>query len=158
MEVMHWMTRLVHTLKPLDSIAHAREMMERHRINQVPVVVDGHLVGIVTDRDVRDATPSVFDSGQHGRARRPAPAASDPAHIKVEEVMMSNVLSVGPQDSVENAAQIMRRERVGSVPVVEDGRIVGILTRSDVLEAFISLSEATKDLLVGELPRRVRQQ
>jgi predicted transcriptional regulator len=48
MEVRRWMKTPVHATKPLDSIAHARELMERHRINQLPVVVDGRLVGIVT--------------------------------------------------------------------------------------------------------------
>ncbi len=52
----------VTTVRPQDSARHAREVMEKHRFNQLRVVVDGRLVGIVTDRDLRDVFPSVFES------------------------------------------------------------------------------------------------
>lgn len=126
------------TVKPHDSIRHAREIMEERRVNQLPVVVDGRLVGIVTDRDLRDAFPSVFE-GPPRRARRSAVAA-DPATIPVEDAMTANVLTLGPDASVEEAAQLMRRERIGAVPVVVHHRLVGILTRSDVLDAFLALA------------------
>ena len=60
MQIEKWMKREVHCIKPLDSIQHARDLMEEHRINQLPVVVNGRLVGIITDRNLRDAFPSVF--------------------------------------------------------------------------------------------------
>jgi acetoin utilization protein AcuB len=107
------------------------------------VVVNGRLVGIVTDRDLRDAFPSVIDESRgsgHGRA---------PKSIKVETVMTPNVLTFGPQDDVATAAATMRRERIGGVPIVEGGRIVGVLTRSDVLAAFIALTGGT-----GSAPTR----
>lgn len=122
----------VRTVKPLDSIRHARDVMAEHRINQLPVVVDGRLVGIVTDRDLRDAFPSVFaDPARRGDA--------DPAHIRVEEVMTSNVLTLTPSDGVIAAASLMRRERVGAIPIVDGTRLVGILARSDVLDAMVGL-------------------
>ena len=61
MEVRNWMAYPVRAVKPLDSIQHARELLVTHRVNQLPVIVDDRLVGIVTDRDLRDAFPSVFD-------------------------------------------------------------------------------------------------
>jgi CBS domain-containing protein len=64
-----------------------------------------------------------------------------PEEVEVESVMTRDVMSVQPSDSLTEAAALMRKERFGSVPVVEEGRLVGILTRSDVLAAFISLSE-----------------
>ena len=61
MNIAKWMGHPVHAVKPRDTIRRARELMAEHRVNQLPVVVDGRIVGIVTDRDLRDAFPSVFD-------------------------------------------------------------------------------------------------
>jgi acetoin utilization protein AcuB len=109
-------------------------------VNQLPVVVNGALVGIVTDRDLRDAFPSVFE-GPPRRARRRV-TATDPDTIMVEDAMTANVLTLAPESSVEEAARLMRAERIGAVPIVSHHRLVGIVTRSDVLEAFLTLAEA----------------
>jgi acetoin utilization protein AcuB len=134
------MTRRVHSVRPLDSIQHARELMVTHRFNQLPVLAEGHLVGIVTDRDLRDAFPSVFESTAPFAPQRAA-VTTDPKDIRVEEVMTANVLTLTSQDSLIDAARLMRRERIGAVPIVEGQRVVGILTRSDVLEAFVALAD-----------------
>jgi len=103
------------------------------------VVLDGEVVGIVTDRDLRDAFPSVLDVLR----RRPArPSSTDPARIPVEDVMSRNVVSLAPGARVVDAALLMRRERIGAIPVLQRGRLVGILTRSDVLDAFAELAGA----------------
>jgi acetoin utilization protein AcuB len=133
MNVKDRMTANVVTVKPHDSVRHARELLERHRINQLPVVVDGRLAGIVTDRDLRDAFPSVFE---HGRRRE----GTDPCAIPVEDVMTREVLTIAPDVPVDDGARLMRRERIGAIPVVDGRRLVGILTRSDVLDAFLSMS------------------
>jgi len=138
-EIEKWMKHPVHSVKPLDSIQHARELMEQHRINQLPVVVDGRVVGIVTDRDLRDAFPSVFDSS--ARRETKSKGGADPNAITVEMVMTPNVLTLGPKDSVGKAVQLMRSERIGAIPIVDAARLVGILTRSDVLDAFVALVE-----------------
>jgi acetoin utilization protein AcuB len=140
MRIEAWMKRPVTAVKPHDSARHAREVMEEHRINQLPVVIDGRLVGIVTDRDLRDAYPSVFESLEpaKGHARKAGP---DPATVPVEDVMTSTVVTLAPAAFVADAARLMRRERIGAIPVVEGGRLVGILTRSDVLDAFVELSQ-----------------
>src|SRR5574341_1826628 len=133
------MKQPVHCVRPLDSIQHARDLMEEHRINQLPVVVNGRLTGIVTDRNLRDAFPSVFESPPLGKSRKTFPTAN-PKDITVEMVMTPNVLSMKPTDSVVEAARVMRRERIGAVPIVDGARLVGILTRSDVLDAFVALA------------------
>jgi len=114
-------------------------MLEEHRINQLPVVVKGALVGIITDRDLRDAFPSVFEAPEFipDMPRKPL---RDPDEIRVEEVMTRNVITLGPDDALAGAASLMRRERIGAVPIVEGDMLVGILTRSDVLDAFIALA------------------
>ena len=130
----------VHSVKPLDSIQHARDLMERHRVNQLPVVVDGRLVGIITDRDLRDAFPSVFDSAEFVR-RKPNVAMTNPKAVTVEMVMTANVTTAGPGDSMADSMRLMRRQRIGALPVVEGERVVGILTRSDILDGCIDLIE-----------------
>jgi acetoin utilization protein AcuB len=137
MKLERWMKHPVVTVKPRDTVRHARDVMERHRINQLPVVVDGRLVGIVTDRDLRDAFPSVFESA--ARRRQPV-TGSDPDAIPVEDVMTPTVLTLAATDDMSEAARVMRRERIGALPIVERGRLLGILTRSDVLDAFVELA------------------
>ncbi|MEB2283332.1 MAG: hypothetical protein B6D46_06165 [Polyangiaceae bacterium UTPRO1] len=132
MNVEKWMKKNPRTIKPLDSIEHARQLMQEHRINQLPVVRGNEIVGIVTDRDLRDAYPSVFADP----LRKPVP---NPHDIKVESVMTTNILSIAPEDGVIAAASLMRRERVGALPIVKGKQLVGILTRSDLLDALIAL-------------------
>ena len=139
MNVRNWMKHPVHSIKPLDSVEHAREVMTSRRVNQLPVIVDGALVGIVTDRDVRDAFPSVFDAAAIER-RKKKTDATDPRSVTVEMIMTPQVMLVGPNDSMAHAAGLMRRERIGALPVVEAHRVVGIVTRSDVLDCFLDLS------------------
>jgi acetoin utilization protein AcuB len=141
--VRDWMQRPVHHVKPLDSIAHARAVLEEHRVNQLPVLVDGRLVGILTDRDLRDAFPSVFDTGVMDPAAIHKPSRA-PDDIRVREVMTENVLTLAPDARIIDAARLMRRQRMGSVPVVENERVVGILTRSDLLDAFISSLDSSQ--------------
>ena len=136
-----WMTHRLHFVKPLDSIQHAREIMEAQRINQLPVVVDGRVVGIITDRDLRDAYPSVFDSARH-RTHDRGDGILEPSTIAVETVMTPHVVTLSPNDSIVEAARRMRKERIGAIPITDNGRLVGILTRSDVLDAFAALAES----------------
>lgn len=139
MTVRTVMTSVVYSVRPLDSVAHARALMEEHRVNQLPVTVNGRLLGIVTDRDLRDVFPSVFD--------RRHDVVQDIGRIAVEAVMTPNVLSVPPDASLAQAASIMRRERIGALPVVEGGRLVGIVTRSDLLGVIVAGERTTSDLL-----------
>jgi acetoin utilization protein AcuB len=129
-------------VKSRDSAAHARHLMEEHRVNQLPVLAGARLVGIVTDRDLRDAFPSLAETLPSGRQRR-APAAIDPENIVVEDLMTHDVLTLGPDDPLGRAAETMRRERIGGLPIVEGGKIVGILTRSDLLGALAAVEALT---------------
>ena len=147
MKIKDWMNSPVHTVKPRDSVAHARELLERYRINQLPVVRDGVLVGIVTDRDLRNAAPSAAEQAAADLGQ--IKDVIDPGTIAVETVMTGQVFALAPEDSLEDAVRIMRRERFGAIPVVDSNRrVVGIVTRSDVLDAFMCLAlgaEAPQD-------------
>jgi acetoin utilization protein AcuB len=140
LSVKDWMQSRLHTVHLDDTIEHARELCERHRVNQLPVVVRGELVGIVTDRDLRDAFPSIAEEAAH-----PAEARAATESLRVEEVMSPNVLTVSEADPIERAATLMRRERIGALPVVRDGRLVGIVTRSDLLAALVALLNPARD-------------
>ena len=102
MRISAWMKYPAITVKPRDSADHARDVMEKHRINQLPVVVDDRLVGIVTDRDLRDAFPSVFDTAE-AFGRRTRTSGVDPATIPVADVMTPTVLTLAPAASVADA-------------------------------------------------------
>ena len=136
--IERWMKMTVHTVKPRDSVAHARALLEEHRINQLPVVHNGKLVGIVTDRDLRDA-PRVVEIASSAAAGVQQGKA-DPESIAVESVMTTNVITLKPGDSIEEAARLMRRERFGALPIVEKGVLRGILTRSDLLDVLLAMS------------------
>lgn len=138
MLIERWMKFVAHTVKPLDSVAHARAILEEYRINQLPVVVNGRLVGIVTDRDLRDALRAVQIASTEAGDKKTAPAT--PEQIPVETVMTTNVLTLKPKDSLTEAATLMRQERIGAIPIVEDGVLRGIITRSDILDAFLRVN------------------
>jgi acetoin utilization protein AcuB len=129
----------VHTVKPRDTVAHARSLIEEYRINQLPVVVNRSLVGIVTDRDLRDARAAVTGAAETAtRAHLSAPPGDK---ITVESVMTTKVLTLTPAHTLVDAARLMRRERIGAIPIVEHNALAGILTRSDILDAFIEANE-----------------
>ena len=131
-KVSDLMSRGVLAVEAFDSIAVARQVMAKHRINQLPVVEGEKLVGIVTDRDIRDAYPT---SIMINRAKEIDKFAE--SHT-VEEVMSYNVMSVRPQTPLATAVRLLRRHRIGSLPVVEKEKLVGIITRSDVLDFILS--------------------
>ena len=120
MLVRHRMTEKVVSLGPADTVATARKILQQQRIHHLPVVVRGRLVGIVTDRDVRSATA---------------------ATQSVREIMSTDLITFGVGAYVDHAAQLMRRHRIGALPVVDNkDRLVGILTANDVLDAFVAVS------------------
>ena len=135
--VRSWMKQPVVGVKPRDSAAHARALMAQHRVNQLPVFEGPRLVGIVTDRDLRDAFPSLAETMIQSRRR--LPEGADPSAIPVEDVMTHEVLTIEPDTPLDDAARLLRRKRIGALPVVSGGRVVGIVTRSDLLEALADL-------------------
>jgi acetoin utilization protein AcuB len=130
MKVKDLMSRQVLTIGPSDSCLDAVGRMHRARVRHLPVVNrDGLLVGVVTDRDLRHHlfSPRVFEAlGQTSveALLKAAPVAG---------IMSRLVISVTPDAELSDAAHIMMAERVGSLPVVDGGRVVGIVTETDLL-------------------------
>lgn len=139
MYVRQLMSQGVVTIEETATCAEAAQRMVRERIRHLPVVdALGRLTGIVTDRDLRHHLfePAVLkDLG----------AVSVDSLLKaaaVSRVMSSPVVSVGPDDQLEDAARRMLEDKVGSLPVVENGRVVGIITETDLLRRIVSVDEA----------------
>ena len=133
--VQDWMTQHLVTLPPEASAAEALTLCRERRIRHIPILEGGHLVGIVTDRDLRDASPALGD----------AERASTLQEIRVGDVMTREVITADPRDSIENAAQEMYELKIGSLPVVAeesaaDGELLGIITSSDVMRALVMLA------------------
>jgi acetoin utilization protein AcuB len=127
------MTRTPITTPPETSVLDAREMMVNARIRHLLVTeLGGELVGMVTDRDIRLALPS------------PATTLSVwemnylLSKLSVGEIMTKTLITVGPGRDAREAARLMVEHKVGALPVVEDGRLIGILTETDLLRAFAS--------------------
>jgi acetoin utilization protein AcuB len=131
-QVADWMSDGVLAVETFDSIAIARQLMAKHRVNQLPVLDDDRLVGIVTDRDIRDAYPTSMMINRGKEIDRFADS------VTVEEVMSHDVMVVRPDMSLTAAVSLLRRHRIGSLPVMKSGKLVGIITRSDILDFVLS--------------------
>src|SRR4029434_1527768 len=118
--VAAWMHTGVHVAHPQDPIDRARAVCERERVNQLPVDADGRMIGIVTDRDLRDAFPSVTEEvSSRAEAHRLT------ASMRVEDIMKRNVVTLTEEDGIDVAATIMQRERIGALPILRGGQLVG---------------------------------
>jgi acetoin utilization protein AcuB len=126
------MTREVVTLSPQTAAGEALALCRERRIRHLPVLDGGRLVGIVSDRDLRSATPALGDPAR----------AEALGRILVHDVMAREVATIHPDDPIEEAANAMREKKIGCLPVVEDGTLLGIVTSSDVMEALVYLMGA----------------
>lgn len=121
---------------PSDSLADALRLTREHRIRHLPVVEGGELVGILSDRDIRLAMPSPL-------AVADAERAAFLERTTISQVMTREVITAGPYDTVEDAAGQLCRHRIGALPVVDAfGKLLGLVTETDVLEAFASVLAA----------------
>jgi acetoin utilization protein AcuB len=136
--VADWMTKRVLAVETFDSIAVARGLMAKHRVNQLPVLDNDNLAGIVTDRDIRDAYPT---SLMIDRTKEIDQFAEK---ITVETVMTHDVFIVQPDTPLMTAVGLLRRHRIGSLPVMKNKELVGIITRSDVLDFVLSGNGAAR--------------
>jgi acetoin utilization protein AcuB len=132
------MTEQVLAVEVYDSIGIARRIMSKHRVNQLPVLDSDRLVGIVTDRDIRDAYPASILIAHAKEIDKFADSYT------VEEAMTFNVMTVRPETPLINAVKLLRRHRIGSLPVVKNGKLLGIITRSDVLDFILSGKSLTQ--------------
>jgi acetoin utilization protein AcuB len=119
------MTKEPITVEPDDLLIRAAHKMQSGGFHRVPVVSEGRLVGIVSERDLRE---------HRGQLE----------HTKINGAMTENPLTVTPATTLEEAAQILLERQIGGLPVLVEGRLVGIITTSDILKAFLDVMGASE--------------
>ena len=134
------MSRNLVTVASGASIQTAIQLMKKHSIRHLPVVDDDCFVGFVTESDLRGVIiPSMIED------------------ISINDVMITNPITVAPRDTIEKAAILLYRHKIGGLPVVDDNRLVGIITVADVLESFIQFmgvleSSSRLDIVLKAVP------
>ena len=140
MFVKLWMKTQLVTVKPSQTIAEAQAIMQQFHIRRIPVTdQEGRLVGIVTKHDIADASPSIIDGSSAGAE------SGLSTTTPISTVMTVNPISVEPTTPLETVAKRMRKHKVGGMPVVEDGKLIGIITESDIFSAFTSVLGAEEE-------------
>lgn len=138
MLVKMWMTEKVITAPPDMPIMEAAKLMKREGIRRLPIVHKGKLVGIVSQCDIQEASPSDATSLSIWELNYLL------ARTTLEEIMTRDLVTISPDTPVEEAALLMRERKVGGLPVVEDGKLVGIITESDIFEVMIEVMGVRK--------------
>ena len=115
--VAQWMTAAPTVVAPNDTLAAARKLMDEGDFRSLPVVGARQLVGIITDRDLRSSV-------------------RDPEKKIVDQVMIQEVISVAPDASIFKTSRLLADRKIGSVPVLDNGKIVGIISTPDLLRDF----------------------
>jgi acetoin utilization protein AcuB len=132
------MNRDLVTVDKQASLRRARRILDQHRIRHLLVVDEKRLVGIVTDRDLRQAAPS---------SKSPLTISERQEfmdELKVLEVMSRKLITASPTTTIREAARVMVREKIGCLPVVDGNQLVGIVTQTDLLEMLVRGEQATE--------------
>lgn len=111
----------------------AGELLRKNNIARLPVIKDGKLVGIITQEDLLKVSPSQATTLSVWELNYVL------SKIQVKDGMTKNPVTISPDATLEEAAMLMRDKKVGALPVVEDGKLIGIITESDIFDAFLDL-------------------
>jgi len=121
------------TLRSEDTISLALKSMKENKIRHIPIVNDHHiLVGIITERDVKDASPSIFQLElKENFLTKP-----------IKDVMSTDLITGHPLDFVEEIAAVLIDNQIGCLPILQDRKLVGLITETDLLHTFVKLTGA----------------
>jgi CBS domain-containing membrane protein len=115
------------TLGPNDSLDLASDVISLGRIRHIPVLEKGRLVGLISERDLMGAAAHrIFGLKQKNRSALLKSVA-------IKEVMKKRVLTMAPDTPIKEAARMMAEKKIGCVPVVSEGNLVGLVTTTDIL-------------------------
>ena len=135
MLVKGWMTSDVMTIDEDTSMMKASQIMKENNIRRLPVMHKGKLVGMVTDRDIKEASPSKATTLDVHELYYLL------SELKVKDIMSKNIFTIGPEETVEKAAVKMLEHRISGLPVVNDkGKVVGVITQGDIFKVLVSLT------------------
>lgn len=141
MRVRELMTGALITVRPDTPVLDARHLMVQERIRHLLVTNErGELMGIVTDRDIKLNLPSQATSLSVWELNHLL------TRLMVGKVMTQSVITVGPDREARDAAQLMLDHTIGALPVVDGGRLIGIVTETDLLRAFVKSADKTAAL------------
>lgn len=125
------MNTSIPTLTPSHTINDALQLLKEKRIRHIPIInSDKEVLGVVTDRDLKEATPSTLLSSHN----------LEIYDLPLEKIMTRNPIIGHPLDFVEETASIFYDNRIGCLPIVSQGKLVGMITESDLLYKFIELT------------------
>jgi len=131
--VKDWMTTEVATASPKTPMLEAHRTMREKRVRRMPVVKKGKVIGIITRSDIRQAEPSNATTLNVWEVNYLL------SRLLVKDIMTKDVVTIGPEDTIKDAASLMYEKRIGALPVVDaDGRLEGIITESDIFKILIS--------------------
>jgi acetoin utilization protein AcuB len=133
--VRDYMTADPFTVAPEDSLQRVVDLLRRRDIRSVPVLQDGRLIGIVSDRDLRQVAPSYPLFRDEDEIRRYT------ENLKVTAAMTADPMRISPAASLVEAAKVLEKYRISSLPVIDGESLVGIISVSDLLRAFIDQNE-----------------
>jgi acetoin utilization protein AcuB len=128
MQIANWMTRDPVCITRQDTLAKAKELMDAGRFRRLPVMENGKLEAIITDRDLRQHW-GYLDS------------------TKVSAAMTSEPVTITPRTTAEDAVRLMLQHKIGGLPVVENGKLVGIVSTSDLLRALLDVMQAAQQII-----------
>jgi acetoin utilization protein AcuB len=135
MQVQNWMSKDVVTVEEQMPIIDVMHLLEEHDIRHIPVTREGKLVGMITDRDVKEASPSKATSLKAQELYYLL------AEMKAKDVMRADPIVISPDDTMEVAAVKMLEHRVTGIPVVtQAGDLIGIISQGDVFRVLISIT------------------
>jgi len=134
MFVSDWMTRKVFTVSPDDSIAEAAKLTKDQGIKHLPVVQGEKLKGILSDRDIKEYVPSKATSLDVYELHYLL------AKTKVKEVMKTQIYSTTPDTPIEEAAMLMHDKKIGCLPVIENNKIVGIISDRNIFQVLVDIT------------------
>jgi acetoin utilization protein AcuB len=135
MPVKDWMSKDLVTIDADTSIMKASRVMKQNEIQHLPVLSKGILTGIVSDRDLKEATPSKATTLDIHEMYHLLDT------IKVKSLMPKRLFTITPGETVEKAAAVMLKRHISALPVVDaQGTLTGIITKGDIFRAFVSIS------------------
>ena len=139
--VRSWMTEKVITITPETTLPEAQRIMLEHKIRRLPVVKSDKLVGIVTLGDIREAKPSDAKTLSIYELNY----LMD--RLTVKDFMTPNPITVPPDATIGEAARLMVEHKIGTLPVVEKDKLVGIITETDLCRLLMSQPEIVESLV-----------
>ncbi|MBF9017857.1 MULTISPECIES: CBS domain-containing protein [unclassified Oceanispirochaeta] len=134
MQVSNRMTKNPVTISPDTPVSEARDKMKKESIHRLPVIdKNDHLIGIITEKDILYASPSPATSLDVYEIHNLM------SKLKVHSVMTKDVITIGPDTPLEDAARILADNNIGGLPIIENGLLIGIITESDLFRVFVEL-------------------